>query len=202
MFVVGLTGGIGSGKSQAATIFAELGVPVVDTDVIAHRLTTPHHPTLALIANTFGQHLIQGDGALDRPALRKIVFADRAAKSKLEAILHPLILDQAKLALEAQAHHPYQILVVPLLFESKNYSEIINRSLVIDCDESLQIQRTMQRSNLSEDEVRAIMATQLSREQRNALADDVINNNDTPKSLALQIQEIHKKFIYTCIVSE
>ena len=201
MFVVGLTGGIGSGKSEAARLFAALGVPVIDVDAISHQLTAPGQPILQNIANALGRQFLSPDGALDRVALRAHVFADNAARLQLEKLLHPAIRQAALLQLAANQNSAYQILSIPLLFEGDGYRNIVNRTLVIDCDETLQIQRTMQRNGLSEQAVRAIMAAQVSRAQRNQLADDIIENNGTLDELSQKVREKHKNYLQACIVS-
>lgn len=202
MFVVGLTGGIGSGKSEVARLFAEMGIPVVDTDVIAHQLTQPGQPALQAIAQAFGADILRADGSLDRPQLRQRVFADPGLRLTLQGILHPRIRELATQALAQHPAAPYQMLVVPLLFEAGNYTELIHRSLVVDCDESLQVNRAMARSQLSEQETRAIMAAQLPRRERLALADDVIANDSTLQHLAEQVRLKHEKYIEACIVSQ
>ena len=202
MFVIGLTGGIGSGKSEVARLFAELGIPVVDTDAIAHQLTQPGQPALQAIAQAFGAEVLLADGSLDRPQLRQRVFADPALRLTLQDILHPRIRELAAQALAQHPAAPYQIVVVPLLFEAGNYSELIQRSLVVDCDESLQVARAMARSQLSESEARAIMAAQLPRRERLALADDVIANDGSLQHLAEQVRLKHEKYIEACIVSQ
>lgn len=194
MFVVGLTGGIGSGKSEAARVFAELGVPVVDTDRIAHALTAIGQPVLQEIAEAFGGDMLNADGSLNRARLRECVFAAPEARQRLEQLLHPRIRERARQQLEQNAAAPYQIVVVPLLFETGGYAGMIARSLVIDCDEAQQLARVTQRSGLSEAQARAIMAAQLPREQRLALADDVIENNGDLTSLAAKIREMHEKY--------
>ena len=201
MMIVGLTGGIGSGKSEAARLFAELGVPVVDTDSISHALTATGQPALQAISEALGHDLLRADGSLDRPLLRQRVFANPELRRRLEAILHPRIREQA-LCLLAQNAAVYQILVVPLLFESPNYTGLISRSLVIDCAESQQIERAMARSGLQETEVRAIIAAQLPRRQRLALADAVIEHIGSLPDLRAKVQEKHEKYINTCIVSQ
>jgi dephospho-CoA kinase len=195
MKIVGLTGGIGSGKSEAARLFAALGVPVIDTDAIAHELTAPGHPALLRIAAAFGEEAIAPDGSLNRPSMRKKVFSDSAAKRTLEGILHPMIRTEVAARLAANPAAPYQIVMVPLLFETGVYETMIDRSLVIDCDENLQVSRAMSRSRLSETEVRMIMDTQCFREQRLALADDVIDNSGTLENLENQVREKHEKYI-------
>jgi len=195
MIIIGLTGGIGSGKSEAARLFAALGVPVIDTDAIAHELTAAGRPALANIAAAFGEEAISPDGSLNRPYMRKKVFSDSSAKQTLEGILHPMIRAEVTARLSANASAPYQIVMVPLLFETGAYSTMIARSLVIDCDESLQVRRAMARSRLTEIEVRAIMDTQCFREQRLALADDVIDNSGSLENLETQVREKHEKYI-------
>lgn len=175
-YVVGLTGGIGSGKSAAADAFAALGAAVVDTDAIAHELTGPDGAAMAALREAFGPAVATPEGALDRARMRALAFADPAARGRLEAILHPMIRD-----LSAQrcrvATSPYVILAVPLLVESGSYRERCDRIAVVDCPEALQVARVMARSGLGEAEVRAIMAAQASRAERLALADDVIVND-------------------------
>jgi dephospho-CoA kinase len=200
--IVGLTGGIGSGKSEAAQLFAKLGVPIVDVDVISHQLTSVGSPVLKEIINTFGKGYLLADGALDRAALREKIFADNIARRQLEEILHPAIHEQALQNLNQNSKAPYQVLVIPLLFKGSRYFDIINRTLVIDCDESLQVARTMARGGLSEQAVLAVMRTQVARKKRLALADDVIENNGSLQELDEKITGIHKKYMQTCIVSE
>ena len=202
MYVVGLTGGIGSGKSEVARLFALLGVPVVDTDRLAHELTKPGQPALGHIAQSMGADLIQADGSLDRTLLRQRVFGDKSQRKALEDILHPLIRERALQLLASNATAPYQLLVVPLLFEAGNYVQLIDRSLVVDCAESLQIARAMARSKLSTEEVQAIMAAQLPRPQRLERADDVIGNDGTLQDLAEQVRLKHEKYMQACIVSQ
>jgi dephospho-CoA kinase len=201
MYVVGLTGGIGSGKSEAARLFAGLGVPVVDTDVIAHQLTAPGQPALLRIARAFGAEMLDADGALRRDELRQRVFADAKARKTLEEILHPLIRECVVQELAMHPHAAYQIIVVPLLFETGGYVNLISRSLAIDCDEAQQVQRAMARGRLSEPEVRAVMAAQLPRDQRLTMADDVVENNSSLEQLAASVRDQHEKYIQACIVS-
>jgi dephospho-CoA kinase len=201
MMVVVLTGGIGSGKSEAARLFAGLGVPVVDTDVIAHQLTAPGQPALLRIAQAFGAEILDADGALRRDQLRQRVFTDPQSRKALEEILHPPIREHV---FQELARHPdatYQIVVVPLLFETGSYANLIQRSLVIDCDEALQVGRAMARGRLTEPEVRAIMAAQLPRNQRLAMTDDVIVNDGSLDQLAARVRDQHEKYIQACIVS-
>ena len=207
MFVVALTGGIGSGKSAAAKIFAELGIPVTDVDVISHELTAANQTLVNDIKANFGSDYITPEGALDRAAMRKLVFTDEVARAKLNTLLHPAIYDEALLQLQANQDHliksaPYQILVVPLLFDSPRYLPHINRILVIDCDESTQIERVKQRSNLPESEIINIIKAQTSRKKQLSLANEVIENNGSIEKLREKILEIHQKYINTCILSK
>lgn len=203
MFVVGLTGGIGSGKSEAARLFAELGATVVDTDVIAHRLTAPGQPAVQRIAELLGADVLAADGSLDRASLRRKVFADPASRKALEGLLHPLIRQAVgqELALAQPSSSPYAVVVVPLLFETGAYADAIARSLVIDCDEALQLSRAMARSRLSEAEVRTIMAAQCPRTRRLQLADDVVQNNGSLQQLAEQVRQLHEKYEKACAAS-
>ncbi|PKO25731.1 MAG: dephospho-CoA kinase [Betaproteobacteria bacterium HGW-Betaproteobacteria-8] len=202
MFLVGLTGGIGSGKSEAARIFRELGVPVIDTDAIAHELTASGHPILKRIIAQFGDAYLLADQTLDRAALRKKVFADKEARLQLESILHPAIYDAVLQAVQQHSNAPYQVIAVPLLFESERYRKLVNRTLLIDCDETLQISRTTARSGLSPVEVEAIMRAQMPRVERLRKADDIISNNGNLTNLRQKIEGIHKNYMQACIVSE
>lgn len=202
MFVVGLTGGIGCGKSEAARMFAKLGVPIVDVDVIARHLTTAGQPVLQEIISAFGTEFLGADGNLNRAVMREKVFTDIAARKDLEGIMHPAIYDQALLELAQNKSAPYQILAISLLFENNRYKNDVTRSLVIDCDEALQVSRTMQRSGLTEQVVRGIMAAQVSRDIRRKMADDLIENNGSIEELSKKIAEMHEKYIHTCIASE
>lgn len=205
MIVIALTGGIGSGKSEAAKQFKKLGVPVVDTDAIAHELTATGEPTLAVIGRTFGLEFLNADGTLNRAKLRAHILSDAKERLKLEALLHPAIHARAVKQLTAnqnQLHPLYQVLVVPLFFENNRYQAITHKVLVIDCNEALQIERAMARSGLSEPEVKAMMAAQISRETRRKLSDEVIENNGSVEELATKINELHKKLINTCIVNK
>lgn len=193
-FCVGLTGGIGSGKSSAARIFAELGAAVVDTDDIAHQLTGAGGAALPAIASEFGEHYVAGDGALDRARMRHLVFKDPAARARLERILHPLIRAESQARI-AGAARPYVIVVVPLLLETGAYRSLIQRIVVVDCDEALQIRRTMERSGLSEVEVRAIMATQVPRATRLAAAHDVLNNDTDRAALRRGVETLHAHYL-------
>ena len=193
-FCVGLTGGIGCGKSSAAKIFQQLGAAVVDTDVIAHELTGPGGVALAAIRREFGANYIAADGRLDRARMRQLAFSDPAARKKLEAVLHPLIRTESQARIAA-VKAPYVIVVVPLLLETGAYSGLIKRVLVVDCDEAQQVMRTIGRSGLSEAEVRAIMAAQLPRAARLAAADDVLHNDADLKTLSGEAAALHAKYL-------
>ncbi len=194
IFVVGLTGGIGSGKSEVARLFADRGVFVVDTDAVAHELSAAGGAAIEPIRAAFGPGVISPDGALDRAAMRRRVFADPAARRKLESILHPLIRARSQERL-AQAQSPYAILVVPLLVESGVDRDRYQRVLVVDCPEALQTARVTSRSGLDPDEVRAIMATQASRAERLSQADDVIDNSGPLEQLKPQVDRLHRSYL-------
>lgn len=202
MYVVGLTGGIGCGKSEAARIFARLGVPVVDVDLIARQLTQPGEETLSEIIEIFGQDYLLQDGNLNRSKLRDKVFTDIAARKDLEGIIHPVIHERALTELEANKDAPYQILAISLLFENQRYKDVVTRSLVMDCSEQLQVERTMKRSGLTEEIVRGIMAAQVSRAIRLKMADDVVVNEGSIEELAQKVEDMHKKYMQACRVSE
>lgn len=192
--VVGLTGGIGSGKTAAARCFAAQGVAVVDTDELSHALTAPGGRAMPTLVARFGPDFQRADGALDRQRMRELVFRQPSARCELEAILHPLILEDSLAAL-ARAQGPYAVLVVPLLFESQAYRDVVDRTLLIDCDEEVQVARVMQRSGLSEPQVRAIMATQMPRGDKRRLADDIIDNSGSLSELALQVEAKHRYYL-------
>jgi len=192
--VVGLTGGIGCGKSAVARLFAEYGIPCIDTDTVSHQLTAPGGAAMPAIVAAFGPVMRQEDGALDRAAMRALVFSQPAARQQLEAILHPLI-HQESLRQLAALDAPYRLLAVPLLFESERYRSVIARSLVVDCPTELQVARVMARNGLPEAQVRSIIAAQMSREQRLLLADDVISNDAGLDALALQVDAKHRYYL-------
>lgn len=193
-FSVGLTGGIGCGKSTVADLFAALGATIVDTDVIAHALTAPQGAAMPAIVAEFGPDFAQPDGALDRARMRTLVFSDATARARLEAILHPRIRAATEAAGRA-ATGAYVIYVVPLLIESGSWRERVTRVLAIDCSEDTQVARVMQRSHLSADEVRAIMATQVTRARRLAEADDVVDNDAGLEVLRAQVQALHERYL-------
>jgi len=194
MFAVGLTGGIGSGKSTVADLFAGLDVPVIDTDAIAHQLTAPGGAALEAIHAVFGDAVMQADGVLDRVALRRRIFADATARRQLEAILHPRIRQQVEQTLATLAA-PYVLIVIPLLVETGGYADVLDRVLVVDCPEEVQIARVMARSGLARDEVNAILVAQASRAERLAAADDVIVNTASPEALHRQVATLHQRYL-------
>lgn len=193
-YVVGLTGGIGSGKSLVADLFVEQGGGVVDTDAIAHELTGPGGAAMPALAAAFGAGVLRPDGALDRAVMRRLVFADASAKTRLEGVLHPLIRQLSAERCRA-ASAPYVILAVPLLVESGSYRERCDRIVVVDCPEDLQIERVMARNGLPRDEVLAIMAAQASRAERLAVADDVVVNDGERTKVHDQVAALHRKYL-------
>ena len=193
MLVVGLTGGIGSGKSAAADEFARLGATVVDTDAIAHQLTAKGGAALPHIEQQFGTAFISA-GAMDRKRMRDHVFSNPAAKRALEGVLHPMIRAESARRIAAAAG-PYVIHVVPLLIESPDYRKRVDRVLVVDVPEETQVERVRSRSGLSEDEVRAIMRTQVPRAERLAAADDMIDNAGPREALRTQVAALHQKYL-------
>jgi dephospho-CoA kinase len=192
-FTVGLTGGIGSGKSTVAALLARHGAGVVDTDEISHALTGPAGAAMAAIGQAFGAGFVAADGSLDRAAMRKAAFADDAARARLEAILHPLIRERSERAVSL-APGPYAVLVVPLLFESGGRAGRYSRTLVVDCPQAQQIARVARRSGLAEEEVRAIMARQWPRWRRLQLADDVVWNGGELAGLEAACERLHAAY--------
>ena len=191
--LIGLTGGIGSGKSTVADAFAALGAGVVDTDQIAHRLTAPNGAAMPAIVAEFGPTIVDTMGAMDRSAMRRIVFSDPLARRRLEAILHPMIGAESARALEA-VDGPYRIVVVPLLVEGRHWRSRVDRILVVDCPKPLQIERVIQRSGLALEQIDAILNAQATREERLAQADDVIDNSGLPAELPGQVQALHAAY--------
>ena len=193
-FVVGLTGGIGSGKSAAAEEFGRLGATVVDTDAIAHDLTQAGGAATGQVRGLFGDDYIDAEGAMDRAKVRALVFRDSAARKRLEALLHPMIRAESERRIAA-AGGPYVIHVVPLLLENPGSRERVARVLVVDCPESVQVARVRRRSSLSEDEVRQVIGAQIKREDRVAAADDVIDNSSSLDALHKQVRELHARYL-------
>lgn len=195
-FSVGLTGGIGSGKTTVADMLAARGASVIDTDLIAHQLTAPGGRAIAEIRAQFGEAFLTTEGAMDRAKMRAYVFAEPGAKARLEAILHPLIRIETEQAAE-QAHGSYLVFAVPLLVESGSWKQRVSRVLVVDCAEETQVRRVMSRNGLPEAQVRAIMAAQASRTERLAAADDVIDNDGDVLALVPQVDRMHA--LYTSL---
>ncbi len=193
--LVGLTGGIGSGKTTVANLFGALGVPLIDTDLIAHELTAPGGAAIASIRAGFGDAAIAPDGSLDRAAMRARAFADPDARRRLEAILHPMIRERTVRAIEAAAHEPYAIVIVPLLVESGTWQSWLDRILVVDCPVQVQIERVMTRSALAREQVLAILGAQATREARLAAADDVIDNTGPVHALRERVEALHRSYL-------
>ena len=199
MFVVGITGGIGSGKTTVSNLFADLGVTVIDADVSARSIVEPGQTALAEIEKMFGTGVIQADGYLDRHALRDIVFADTDKRLQLEAITHPAIR-QNMLAQLNDCEAPYAILVIPLLVDTGQWEMMIDRVLVVDIDEQTQRQRVMQRDNLSTEQVNQIFDAQVSRVERLGAADDILLNNHGIEHLQEKVAHYHG--VYSLMAAE
>ncbi|ATG88477.1 dephospho-CoA kinase [Methylomonas koyamae] len=194
MLKIGLTGGIGCGKTTVCRLFAELGVPVVDADLIARSLVEPGQPALQAIVQAFGTEILQADGSLDRAKLREAIFSDPEQRRRLDGIMHPLVY--ARIAADVAAlQAAYCLIAVPLLLESKN-PYAVDRILVVDCPQSAQIERVVTRDKLSAEQAQAIVASQMPRPQRLARADDVIDNSAGPEQLAEQVKSLHNSYIF------
>ena len=191
--VVGLTGGIGSGKSAVSRVFSELGVETVDTDALAHELSAPGTQGFAEIRAAFGPEVVLASGEIDRAWVRRRVFADARMRGALEAMLHPLIAAEALRRISVW-RGAYGIVVVPLLLERGGFAGTVDRVLVVDCPEAEQLRRVTERSGLSEDEARAIMASQLDRKQRLARADDVLDNSGPLERIPAQVETLDQRY--------
>ena len=194
---IGLTGGIASGKSTVADMFAELGVPVIDTDVIARDVVRPGEPALEEIREAFGDGVIAADGTLDRPAMRAIVFGDDTARRRLEAILHPRIGEKTREQADS-AGGDYQVIVVPLLVGSALLA-FVDRVLVVDCDEATQVARLLARDAESEAQARRILAAQSSRDERLAIADDIVANDGDLDGTREQVLALHRRYLQEAV---
>lgn len=194
-WIVGLTGGIGSGKTQVSNTFEALGVPVIDTDLISHAVTAPNGLAIPAIREAFGDEMIDPSGKLDRAKMRELVFRDPQAKQKLEAFLHPLIANVTMASIAQHSDAPYVVLVVPLLAESVQWINRCDRILVIDCEVQTQIERVIARSGMTREQVSAIIATQASREARKAIANEVIVNESTIEALTQQVKRLHDFYL-------
>jgi len=191
----GLTGGIGSGKSEVARLLVELGARVIDTDEISRQLTARDGLAIPEIGEIFGANYITAEGALDRARMRQLVFSDPASKMRLQNILHPMILAETKTRALMPSLAPYTLVVVPLLFESMRYRNWLQRVIVVDCPETGQIRRTMQRNGLDETAVRAIMAQQMTRAMRLHLADEIIHNDGDLDALKIEVAQLHQRLL-------
>jgi dephospho-CoA kinase len=195
MFAVGLTGGIGSGKSTVADLFAARGVTLVDTDLIAHRVTAPNGVAMAAISAQFGPEFVAADGSMDRARMRTLVFGDEAARKRLEAITHPLIRSETEREMR-EARGAYVMAVVPLLVESGTWKTRVERVLTVDCSVETQIARVMRRNGFTREQVLAIIARQATREARLAAADDIVDNDGaTLESLEQKVEALHQKYL-------
>lgn len=202
MNIVALTGGIGSGKTEAANVFIDNKIPVVDLDAISHQLAASDEALLTQIKEQFGPEYVQVDKGLNRDKMRQRVFSDPESLQQLNAIMHPAIFKQALVAFENNAEASYQVLDIPLYTAESQYQPYINHVLLIDCDEKKQIKRVMQRSQLTEQEVRSIIQAQISGEARIKLADTIVHNDKNLTDFLREITRFHQNYIKTCIVSE
>lgn len=193
MFVVALTGGIGCGKTSVSGLFAGMGVPIIDADLLAREQVAPGSQALIEIRTLFGEDILNTDGTLNRSKLKALIFKNPELRKQLEQILHPRILREMKRRI-SELNTAYTILVIPLLLEA-HQTDLANRILVVDCPESLQIERIRERDDISDAQIRQILAAQVDRQSRLAVADDVITNTGTPKELAETIEGLHRKYL-------
>ena len=193
MFIIGLTGGIGSGKSAAATILKGLGLKVIDLDQITHELMMPSELGYIEIKKEFGEKYIDTKGAIDRKLLREEIFSSFDLKKRIESILHPIIFEECNKQLNILKHEKYIVLVIPLLFETKNYISLIDESLLIDCDLEAQIERVIKRDSISKTLANRIIKNQMNREKKQLLADKVILNDGNINHLKTQLDSYYKK---------
>lgn len=194
MLTIGLTGGIGSGKSEVARLFNQLGVPVIDADIIAHELVQPGTETLAEIIALFGKAILTTDGSLDRARLAEIVFNNPGRKQQLESIIHPRVREQIRAFKEKHQDKPYVLVVIPLLLES-GQRDLVDRILIVNAKESVRIERVQARDGRSEEQIRAIMRNQANDAQRQASADDSLENSASLEDLKLSVDKLHQHFI-------
>ena len=193
MLKVGLTGGIGSGKTTVASLFADLGIPQIDADIIAHDLVGHGKPALKELTHRFGAKILTHEGTLNRKTLREIVFSDAQKKQQLEALLHPLVYEGIQRQTQ-QLQNDYVIISIPLLIET-NMQVSVDRILVVDCPQQIQIARVAQRDHLTADSIKSIINSQIPREQRLATANDVINNDCSLQQLAQQVKKLHNSYL-------
>ena len=195
MFIIGLTGGIGSGKSAAAKILKELGLKVIDLDQITHELMRPGELGYIKIKKEFGEKYIDTKGAIDRKLLRKEIFSSFDLKKRIESALHPIIFEECNKQLNILNHEKYIVLVIPLLFETKNYISLIDESLLIDCDLETQIERVIKRDSVSKALANKIIKSQMNRQEKQLLADKVILNDGNINHLKTQLDSYYKKLL-------
>jgi len=193
MLKIGLTGGIGSGKSTITALFSNYNIPIIDADIIAHQLVAPGQPALNLLQQAFGAAILNSDGSLNRKQLRDIIFSDADKKAQLESIMHPLIFQQMQAEYQQQ-NSPYSILCIPLLIETKMTS-FVDHILVIDCDVETQIERVKQRDQLSTERILSIIASQIDRKTRLSYANDIIDNSKSTTQLAEQVKKLHNQYL-------
>ncbi len=193
MLLIGLTGGIGSGKSSVCKIFRELGVPIIDSDIIARELVEPGSKVLLKVASLFGDQVIQQDGSLDRAQVRDLIFHDEVKRSQLEALLHPLIREAMQRQIDA-LDSAYVILAIPLLLE-KGWQQQLDRVLVVDCSEAQQLRRASSRDGSATETIERIIASQIQRNARLAAADDIIDNSGSLDSLHRQVKALHQRYL-------
>ena len=194
MFSVGLTGGIASGKTTVSNLFADLGVPIVDTDVISRKLLVPGEQAYQQVCDHFGTQILQANGDINRVALRKLVFAEPEQKAWLEAMLHPLIYQRSHDAIVEHSRACYVLVVVPLLFET-NFQPLVDRILVVDCPADQQIRRLMKRDDIDEALAHSMVAQQLSNAKRVARGHDIINNREDDNDLKAQVDVLHRQYL-------
>ena len=202
MLCIGLTGGIGCGKSTVAELFRKLGAQIIDTDVIAHQLTQANGTALPALRNEFGTTYFHSDGTLNRHALRELVFSQAQAKLKLEAILHPLILSETLARCQKASSAPYLLIVVPLLLSSPDFLRLVQRVLVVDCDEEMQIERVVQRNQLNAQQIKNIIAQQTPRAAQLAAADDIIANQLDLNHLTSQVRRLHDIYLQQSSIND
>jgi dephospho-CoA kinase len=195
MFIIGLTGGIGSGKSAAATILKRLGLKIIDLDQITHDLMKPSELGYIEIKKEFGEKYIDTKGAIDRKLLREEIFSSLDLKKRIESILHPIIFEECSKQLNKLKHEKYIVLVIPLLFETKNYISLIDESLLIDCDLETQIERVIKRDSISKALANRIIKNQMNRQEKQLLADKVILNDGNINHLKTQLDSYYKKLL-------
>ncbi len=196
-FCIGLTGGIGCGKSTVANLFKAHGAGIIDTDEIAHQLTRADGEAIQAIIAAFGPKYITTSGALDRHAMRALIFTDKNSKITLEQILHPLILAHSKELIHRACDKPYLILMVPLLFETPGFLQLVQRTLLVDCSEENQISRVIKRNGMNEEQIRTIIQHQMTRQARRRLNDDIVQNDGSLDTLTALVLTLHKRYLHT-----